>query len=332
MTEFVRFEERLISDGYNYTIGVSATDLTDNGSLDLVSTDTGVGLYWYENDGEGGFVKHVVHQRADEWLERHAIADINGDGRPEIVTIDNINGSVLWFEFDGDPRNASSWSQHYICHEDLPGAYDVAVADYDGDGQVEIVASSWVKGNMFAYFDRQDGEWVKSIIDEGVNDTRMVSAVDVNGNGRPDLVGTATLDNLFVWYENPGDSFTSPWPRHVIDTAPRPHHGHPVDMDRDGGIDLVMAIRGVSNSKLDLETSGSQIAWYEQTSSDRWTKHIIAEEFHQASEAVAADVDGDGQMEVIATAWGLEGRVALFKHRGDPRGAWDMQILKSPWP
>jgi hypothetical protein len=38
------------------------------------------------------------------------------------------------------------------------------------------------------------------------------------------------------------------------------------------------------------------------------------------------------RLEVVATAWGLEGRVAIFKHRGKPRGPWYMQILKSPWP
>ena len=154
MGEFVKFDERLIGDGYEYTIGVSAVDLTGSGSLDLVSTDTGVGLYWYENDGAGNFTKHVVHRRAGEWLERHAVADINGDGKPEIVNIDNISGSVLWFEFDGDPRRAESWSHHYICEGGLPGAYDVEVADYDGDGELEVVASSWIKGNRFSYFDR----------------------------------------------------------------------------------------------------------------------------------------------------------------------------------
>jgi hypothetical protein len=331
MNEFVKFEERLIGDGYNYTIAVSAVDLTGTGSLDLVSTDTDVGLYWYENDGKGNFTKHVVHERSNEWLERHAIADINGDGKPEVVTIDNINGSVLWFEFDGDPRDAASWSQHYICHEGLPGAYDVAVADYDGDGEMEVVASSWVKGNMFAYFDRQDGEWVKSIIDEGVKETRMVRAVDMNGNGRPDFIGTASGSDLLAWYENPGDPSNLPWPRHIIDTPHRPNKGQVVDMDGDGGLDLVMAIRGDDSVKGSLVTPGAQIVWYERSGVDSWTKHVIADQFHHASEAVAADVDGDGQIEVVATGWGANGRVALFKHRGDPRGPWDMQILKSPW-
>lgn len=331
MNELIKFDERLLGDGYAYAFGISAGDITGSGSLDIVSTDTDVGLYWYENDGKGNFTKHVVHERTPEWLERHAIADINNDGKPEIVSVDNTNGSLLWFEFDGDPRDASSWSYHYICDGELPGAYDVAVADFDGDGQLEMAASSWIKARDFTYFDRQDGRWVKTVIDSGLGETTAVHAVDVNGNGRPDLVGTDTQGDLLVWYENPGDPSNAPWPRHVIDTPPRAHHGHPVDMDGDGKVDVVLAISGDRTEKLALETPGAQIAWYENLGNDEWRKHVIADPFHQAFEAIAADVDGDGDIEVVATAWGLEGRVALFKHRGDPRGPWDMQILKDKW-
>ena len=74
-----------------------------------------------------------------------------------------------------------------------------------------------------------------------------------------------------MWYKNPGDPVNRPWKKHVIDTAPRPIHGHPADMD------------------------------------------------------------GDGSAEVVATAWGDERRVAVFKHQGDPRGPWTMQMLKRNW-
>jgi hypothetical protein len=50
-----------------------------------------------------------------------------------------------------------------------------------------------------------------------------------------------------------------------------------------------------------------------------------------AFEAVAADLDGDGQMEVVATRWGKDGSIALFKHSGDPRGPWSKQVLKEGW-
>ena len=153
MVQLIEFDEQLIGDGYEYTIGVSAVDLTCNGYPDLVSTDTGVGLYWYENTGTGNFIKHVIHKKENEWLERHAIADINNDGKPEIINIDNINGSVLWFEYDGDPRKADSWSYNYVCEGTLPGAYDVAVADFDQDGDQDIIAVAFVPDTSF--FERE---------------------------------------------------------------------------------------------------------------------------------------------------------------------------------
>ena len=59
---------------------------------DLITPDSEVGLYRLENDGQGNFTRHVVHEREKEWLERHAIAAINGDGRPEIVIADRSAG------------------------------------------------------------------------------------------------------------------------------------------------------------------------------------------------------------------------------------------------
>ena len=56
-----------------------------------------------------------------------------------------------------------------------------------------------------------------------------------------------------------------------------------------------------------------------------WTKHVISERFPFGFEAIGVDLDGDGDMEVVATGGGEEGRVAVFKHRGDPRGVWDME-------
>ncbi len=101
MTESIQFSEHLIQDGFAYSYALSAADLTGNGKLDLVVPDTNVGLYWYENDGKGNFTEHLIQRRTGQWLERHAIADIDGDGKPEIVLVDNINGCLLYFFMKG---------------------------------------------------------------------------------------------------------------------------------------------------------------------------------------------------------------------------------------
>src|SRR5262245_1129511 len=109
MPEFIRFKEHLISDQFYYVFGISARDLTGNGYLDIIAADTNVGLYWFENDGQGNFTKHVVHEKPQEWIERHVWGDVNGDGKAEFVGIDNWNGCVYYFTIDGDPRDRASW-------------------------------------------------------------------------------------------------------------------------------------------------------------------------------------------------------------------------------
>jgi hypothetical protein len=76
------------------------------------------------------------------------------------------------------------------------------------------------------------------------------------------------------------------------------------------------------------------VVWYENDGprdAKAWDKHLICEDLPQAFEAFAADVDGDGHVEVAATAWGDHGGLFLFKHDGDPRGPWRKQALKDHW-
>ena len=233
---------------------------------------------------------------------------------------------MICFEYDGDPREASSWRNYYVSEGELPGAYDVTVADLDGDGELELAASGWRIGNQFCWFKRRNGQWERHFVDRDMGEARAICAADFDGDGRIDLLGTACTGNQVVWYRNVGDETGLKWQKHVIDEAPGPYHGHPVDIDGDGNTDAVMAIRNRQ------DTNAGSIVWYENDGSPEatpWDKHLIGD-FPGAFEAVAGDIDADGQMEVIASSVG-EGRVALFKHDGDLRGQWQMQVLKENW-
>lgn len=337
MVSKIKFSEHLISQQFEYAFGISVADISGNGYLDIVATDTNVGLYWFENMANGNFTRHVIHRRRGEWLERHAIADINGDGKPEIISVDNINGCILYFEFSGDPRLEKSWKYNYITEGGLPGAYDLAIGDFCGNGNLDVAASGWRIGNQFALFEHSGDNWYKHLLDEDTSENRAVCAADVNGNGRLDVVGTISGGSEVVWYENPEEASEAEWPKHVIDRAPRPIHGHPVDMNGNGKVDIVMAL-GQNSSSIKPENSDpseyQQIVWYEnpgQLHNSQWEKHIICPYFPQAFEAVAGDIDGDGEIEVVATAWGEQGMLAFFKHRGDPQGPWDMYKIKENW-
>jgi len=342
----IRFGERLISDDYTYAYGICAVDIDGDGQIDLTSADARQhnAVYWYQNDGKRNFLRHTIfaapQSSREEFgrMERHAVVDLNGDGHPDIVIVDNKFGHVLWFENSGTPRDDRPWRMHYIAKGKLPGAYDVAIGDINGDGKADVVASSWRLGNQFVWFehpgDGSEKEWTMHLIDSDVAETRTVQLGDINGDGKLDLLGTGTAAGLILWYEHPRN-LTEPWKKHIIDSTGRPGHGQLVDMDGDGDLDVLMACGFASRVAASVVPIVHQVVWYENVGSPgrgtEWKKHIIALPFEEGFEAIAADLNGDGLPDVAATSWSNPGEVAWFENPGDPRGTWKKHLLKCNW-
>lgn len=340
----VRFSEHLIADNYAYAYGIAAADFDQDGDLDLSSADYTPHnrIYLFENDGAGAFEKHTIQKDDPMRLERHLVGDVDRDGDLDIVIVKNLYGHLLWFENSGSPTDGVLWKRHVITTK-LPGAYDVALADFNNDGHLDVAGSSWVLGNQFAWFENSGnpagGEWKKHLIEENVRETRTMRAADFDGDGDADLLGTIRGIDQVVWYENKQSGGKVTWSKHIIDDQSNcPTHGNPVDMDGDGDPDVVMALgfryRPGSKDPTDSQVpEDSQIVWYENDGPGRspWKKHIVKERFNDAFEATGADLDGDGDVDIVATTWRNPGRVAWFENTGDPRGRWKHHPLKDNW-
>ena len=340
----VRFSEHLLVDEHRYTFGLAAVDIDGDGDLDLTYPDISAQrestLYWLENNGRGNFQRHVIHQDEPGWFERHATGDINGDGRPDLAIIDNLKGQVFWFANPDRPADGH-WKQ-YVITTKCPGAYDVVLSDLDGDGDLDAAASGF-NSSLITWYenpgkDGWDGEWTRRLIDEGMQEARTIAAGDFNGDGKIDLLATAVGQrNLppdaqdhgsqVVWYENPGQPASQLWKKHSIDKRSRaPIHGHPTDLDGDGDLDVVMA-HGMRTA-VDPKVERHEVVWYEnvgQPKSGRsWKRHQVGR-LPFAFEAIAEDLDSDGDVDVIATAWTKGDRVVWFENRG---GQWAMHVLR----
>jgi lysophospholipase L1-like esterase len=338
-------EQRLLGN-HTYSYACTAADLNGDGHLDLTSSDAepNSNLYLLRGDGKGNFQHSFIQRYTGETnqpirLERHAIGDINRDGRPDVAIVDNLNWDIRWFENPGAATIAQPWRLRRIAApKEVPGSYDVALADLDADGDLDCAASSWRFGNRFDWFENVgapgDGsEWKRHVIEENIGETRTIATADFNRDGRPDLLGTSRGGNTIAWYANPSEPAAAKWPKTLIDDkTAAPTHGHPHDMDGDGDLDVIMAF-GLAAA---ADADSHQVAWYENVGQPglgaEWKKHAIASEFPQGFEAVAGDLDGDGDQDAVATGWGSAGRIAWFENPGDPRRTWQRHAIKENWP
>ncbi|GAA0525121.1 Repeat domain-containing protein [Halorubrum aquaticum] len=159
---------------------------------------------------------------------------------------------------------------------------------------------------------------------------------DLTGNGRPDVivggmgakkevnvlgkrvilrylpvVGTALkrLESNVFWYENPG------WERHEVARIPDLSVGGSLgDIDGDGTPELVIG----QNGETDLY-------WFDIPPDPRqtWTQHLITDEFRKYHDTAIADIDDDGDPEVVILSQQSE-TVCYYDVPEDP--------AVSPWP
>ncbi len=211
---------------------------------------------------------------------------------------------MYWYTIPGDPTRP--WEGHYVGPAVHGGIGPRGVGDLDADGDNDIVRST-------GWFENADGKgtrWTWHANIEGGHggrfpDTTKSWIVDLDGDADNDVVMTDADTEIGPrrahWFEN-RDGKGGKWVRHLIATDKGDLHTLSVaDFDNDGDLDVFSG-----EGPLGASGPDDKRRWFIWENADgratRWREHVILEG-PRCHEGVAADVDGDGDVDICSKPW-----------------------------
>lgn len=311
----LEFEIRCLAVDANE--GIAAADVDADGKPDLVA-----GRFWYPN----GTWEPRPLRSIEDWngyVESNGdyVLDVNQDGFPDVVAGSFLPTEVHWYENPGKKglRLGQLWTKHLLADTEQTQNEGGLLTDLDGDGIQELVINRWKKDTPFLvqrFVPNKEGtqndakvKLLPSKIGEKGNGHGLAVG-DINGDGLSDiLVGQG-------WYEQPqASAWSQPWKFHGDWNL---HSSLPMivtDLNEDGKNDLIFG-NGHDYGLFWWENQGYDA----DTGKIQWKDHEIDRSYSQPHTLAWADLNGDGQPELITGK-------RYYAHNGKDPGGEEMPCL-----
>jgi hypothetical protein len=187
------------------------------GFVDVFSTAPGENeqrVAWYQNPSDPvtatSWTKSGIGNMPGS--TRAAVGDLNGDGRNDIVVINDVAKQVGWYARPVTPT--STWTGYLLAQYTQPTQspakpVDVKIAFVGSDNQQDVIVATDQPGTLrwFTPVGTQINIWGENNIRDLAESPGRIAVQDVNGNGRPDVIvplrATDSAQDSIAWFENP---------------------------------------------------------------------------------------------------------------------------------
>jgi hypothetical protein len=288
---------------------VQLVDLDGDKRLDVLGTDMRQGLVFTGSPTKPGgalsniaSIPHPAHVTLAD-VDRDGIQDLLVADLGEFFPADHDKGAVIWLRGLPTGKYGAFWLDGW------PRVADVETADFNGDGQNDLLVAAfgWRRTGEIAIMENRTTPSPQPMPTKHTIDPRSggihALPVDLNHDGKMDIVALLAQEHETVMaYINKGTGDFS-FEQKVIYAAPHPNWGSSgiqlVDLDKDGDLDVLLTHGDTFDDGLVKPYHGIQ--WLENTGTYPYVEHTIAQ-MPGVHRAEAADLDGDGDLDIVACA------------------------------